>query len=264
MYTSKRRTDPSTETTISTGPAATRVQVQLSVIIPIHNEEKRISIFLERIEEILDATLQSYEVLIINDGSCDNTWEILREEEKLNSHVRVISFVQNCGKGHAVKTGVLQSLGKMIIFVDGDLDISASTIKDYISELENCDLVIASKRHPLSNVKAPFSRKFLSRGFNLLVRALIGIKIKDTQAGLKAGKGVALQTIFGAMVVRRYAFDVELLAIATALNLKIKEMPIDINIRDRFQIRDIARMILDVAVIWYRHRIKRSYPKKGK
>ena len=108
----------------------------------------------------------------------------------------------------------MHSFGDVITFVDGDLDISPNTIRDYVKELENCDLVIASKRHPLSKVKAPSSRKFLSRMFNLIIRMLIGIEVRDTQSGLKAGKGVALRSIFGSMVVKRYAFDVELLTIA--------------------------------------------------
>jgi dolichol-phosphate mannosyltransferase len=98
--------------------------------------------------------------------------------------------------------------------------------------------------------------------FNLLVRMAIGIKVKDTQSGLKAGKGDALRAIFRIMLVKRYAFDVELLTIATALNLNIKEMPIEISLERSFKVRDIAKMFLDVTSIAYRYRMKRWYHKQ--
>lgn len=243
-------------------PQVDRVKAQISVVIPVHNQENTISILLSRIKMILNSTLRSYEIVVVNDGSFDNTFGILQKEEKVDSCIRVISYIPNRGKGYAVKTGVMQSTGNIIILVDGDLDISHNKIKDYVRELENCDLVIASKRHPQSKINAPLSRKFLSRMFNLLVRTAIGIRVKDTQSGLKAGNGAALRTIFRIMLVKRYAFDVELLTIATALNLKIKEMPIEINLDHSFKVRDIAKMLLDVITITYRYKIKRWYHKQ--
>jgi glycosyltransferase involved in cell wall biosynthesis len=246
----------------STNATAATSKAWVSIIIPVHNQEREISILLVKIKEILNSTLPSYEIVIVDDGSYDNTLEILLKEEKSDSHVRVISYMPNRGKGYAVKIGVMQSRGNIVIFVDGDLDISPSGIKDYVTELRSSDLVIASKRHPLSKVNAPLSRKFFSRMFNLLVRLAVGIKVKDTQSGLKAGNGAALRTIFRAMLVKRYAFDVELLTIATMLNLNIKEMPIEINLDHRFKFRDIAKMLLDITAISYRYRMKRWYQKQ--
>src|SRR5919198_5507148 len=237
-------------------------QAQISVVIPVHNKEREISTLLTKIKEILDSTLHSYEIVIVNDGSYDNTLQILEKEELLDPCIKVISYMPNRGKGHAVRTGVMRASGSIVIFVDGDFDISHNKIKEYIDELKNCDLVIASKRHPQSKVYAPLSRKFLSRMFNLLVRLAIGIKIKDTQSGLKAGTGPALRTIFSVMLVKRYAFDVELLTIATAMNLNIKELPIEIKLDHNFKIQDIAKMVLDVTAISYRHRIRRWYERQ--
>jgi glycosyltransferase involved in cell wall biosynthesis len=243
-------------------PEVDRIRAHISVVIPVHNQEKTISVLLSRIKGILNSTLRSYEIVVVNDGSFDNTFGILQNEEKSDPYVKVISYIPNRGKGYAVKTGVMHSSGNIVIFVDGDLDISHAKIKDYIAELENCDLVVASKRHPHSKVNAPLSRKFLSRMFNVLVRIAIGLKVKDTQSGLKAGKGAALRTIFRIMLVKRYAFDVELLTIASALNLKIKEMPIEINLDHNFKVQDIAKMLLDVTTITYRYKIKRWYHKQ--
>jgi dolichol-phosphate mannosyltransferase len=240
----------------------TKSQAQISVVIPVHNQETKISALLAKVKEILNLTLQSYEIVVVNDGSYDNTLRVLQKEELLDSCIKIISYMPNRGKGHAVKTGVMQASGSTVIFVDGDFDISHNRIKEYIDELENCDLVIASKRHPQSKVYSPLSRKFLSRMFNLLVQLALGIKIKDTQSGLKAGNGAVLRTIFSVMLVKRYAFDVELLTIATAMNLNIKELPIEIKLDHNFRIQDIAKMLLDVAAISFRHRIRRWYQRQ--
>src|ERR687885_74416 len=153
----------------------TKSQTQISVVIPVHNQEMEISSLLIKIKEILNSTMQSYEIVVVNDGSYDNTLQVLQKEELLDSCIKIISYMPNRGKGHAVKTGVMQASGSIVIFVDGDFDISHNRIKEYIDELENCDLVIASKRHPQSKVYSPLSRKFLSRMFNLLVQIAIGI-----------------------------------------------------------------------------------------
>jgi glycosyltransferase involved in cell wall biosynthesis len=237
-------------------------QAQISVVIPVHNQEREISALLTKIKEILNSTLQSYEIVVVNDGSYDNTLQILQKEELVDSCIKIISYMPNRGKGHAVKTGVMHASGSIVIFVDGDFDISHNRIKEYIDELKNCDLVIASKRHPQSKVYAPLSRRFLSRMFNLLVQLSVGIKIKDTQSGLKAGNGPALRTIFSVMLVKRYAFDVELLTITTAMNLSIRELPIGIKLDHNFRIQDIAKILLDVTAISYRHRIRRWYQRQ--
>jgi hypothetical protein len=151
-----------------------------------------------------------------------------------------------------------------VSFLDGDLDISPSEIKNYIKELEGCDLVIASKAHPLSIITAPFVRKMLSRMFNVLVRLAVGINIKDTQSGLKLGNRVALRKIFNVMLVKRYAFDVEMLAVASRFNLKIKESPIKITLDCSFNLRDIVKMFIDVLGISYRLRIIHFYQKSCK
>jgi glycosyltransferase involved in cell wall biosynthesis len=250
------KSQPTSNVTVS------RSRSQISVIIPVHNQEKNISTSLRNIKKVLESTSLSYEILVINDGSFDNTLKVLRKQERSDPRIRIISYPSNKGKGYAIKTGVLQSFGKIIIFIDGDLDISPGVIKDYIKELKTCDLVIASKRHPLSRIKAPLSRKILSRMFNLFVQVAVNIKIKDTQAGLKAGNGDILRMIFKVILVKRYAFDVELLAIATDLMLNIKEMPIEMNLDNRFRVCDIAKMFLDLAAISYRYRIKRWYQKQ--
>lgn len=181
----------------------TGLKLQVSIVIPVYNQAKTVSYSLARIRKVLESSSLSYELVVVNDGSLDDTLEILRKEEAFDSHIRVISYTLNKGKGYAVKTGIIQTRGEVVIFTDGDMDISPHMMGEYVKQLEECDLVVASKTHPESKVRAPASRKFLSRAFNIIVRILTGISLKDTQSGLKAGNGPALRTIFKLMLVKR-------------------------------------------------------------
>ena len=239
-------------------------QVQLSIILPVYNQEGKITNSLSVIKECIKSTLQSYELVVVNDGSLDNTLSYLTKEKESDPNLRVISYTQNKGKGHAVKIGITQSRGSKVIFMDGDLGVSPAAIKDCLADLKNWDLVIGSKRHPASRVISPFSRKFLSRAFNFYVRVMTGTKIKDTQSGFKAGDGTILRWIFNAIHDSRYAFDVELLAIANLMRLRIKELPVEVNIDRRFRIYEIFKMFFDVLSISYRYRIRKYYPTESK
>jgi len=183
----------------------------------------------------------------------------------LDPHIRVISYHKNMGKGYAVKIGVVKSYGNIVMFIDGDSEISARVISDFISELHRHDIIIGHRWHSSSTMlNVPLSRRVLSKGFNLLVRIATGINIHDTQAGLKAGNGVLLRKIFKVVTTSRYAFDVELLTIAHILDLDIKEVPIIAECKPgrKIKIRDIVKMASDVGIISYRARIRKWYQKR--
>jgi glycosyltransferase involved in cell wall biosynthesis len=235
---------------------------QVSAIVPIYNQGTVISNSLSRIREALSLTNLNFEIVVVNDGSSDNTLAILQTEKKKDPRIKIVTYPQNKGKGYAIKQGIMQSSGEIAVFIDGDLDVQPFAIKEYVNELNNYDFVIASKRHPLSQVNAPLSRKVLSRMFNLIVRTTTGIKVKDTQTGLKVGYGSLLREFFKAMNINRYAFDVELLTIAAMMNLNIKEMPVEVNLDHRFRIRQIILMLIDVLAIFYKYRITRFYQKR--
>ena len=231
----------------------------ISIIIPIFNQAKKITYSLEKIRQAVELTFTNYELIVVNDGSTDDTLNTLKDIAREDEHVRVISYTPNRGKGYAVRQGVLQSQGDAVILLDGDLDISPDLIKDYVEKLSTSDLVIASKKHPESNVRIPRSRAFLSRAFNLLIKMAIGIDQTDTQAGFKVGKGDIMRKIFSNVSVNRYAFDVEFLAIASVLHLKVQEMPVIMKIDRKFKIKEIVNMFLDVTRIWYKYRIAHRY-----
>lgn len=234
---------------------------KISIIIPLYNEESNLSSLMTRLKGSLNTSLLDYEILLVNDGSADKTGQIIKEEEMKDPRVKSISYTKNKGKGYAVRAGVLNSEGDIVLFFDGDLDISPNEIKTYIKELEECDLVIASKAHPLSEVTCPAHRKFLSKAYSLLVRHVVGIKLRDTQSGLKGGGGPVLRKIFEVMLVHGYAFDVELLAIASTFDVRIRELPVRITLNSTFDILQIARMFIDTLKISYRLKIARYYHK---
>lgn len=242
-------------------------QVELSFVVPAYNEEDFIEDTLGSIDAIvLDKNL-SYEILVVNDGSADKTLAKARKYAGSNGHVRVLSYAKNVGKGYAIKAGFMRSVGNIVFFTDSDMEIDLRKVSDYIEALRHGDIVIASKKHSQSRVEVPTSRRILSETFNALVRILTGVPLKDTQSGLKAMKKSAFVDIFPRLAVKRYAFDVELLAVANLYGLKVVEMPVSIKLDSKFKPKEMLHMFMDLLGIAYRLRIihwyQRELPKKN-
>jgi len=238
--------------------------MKISILIPAFNEENHIEQCIVGIENMVSNLGYDYEVIIIDDGSTDNTRNVALKVTK-NPHVRVIGYEQNQGKGYAIKYGLKRAKGDYVVFWDSDWEIEPLEFKDYITNLEYADIVIGSKRHPESHIETPFIRKFLSYGFNILIRLALGIRITDTQTGFKAFRREELDKIVDSISVRRFAFDAELLTIAELLKMRIIELPVEINMSGRIiGIQHIVRILLDMAGIAYRLRITRWYQKKLK
>lgn len=233
--------------------------VELSFVIPAYNEEGYIEEMLGTIDAVIADKQLPYEIVVVDDGSEDKTLTKARRYAGKNGHVRVVTYRRNIGKGHAVKTGFLNTNGSIVVFADSDLEIDLTTIFQYLEALKNGDIVIASKRHTNSHVTVPISRRILSEGFNGLVRLLTGVPLKDTQSGLKAMKKSAFADIFPRLAVKRYAFDVELLAVAHLKGLKVVEMPVNIKLDAKFKPIEIWHMFLDLLGIAYRLRIIHWY-----
>jgi|SRR5215212_6986139 len=239
-----------------------RIPKAISIVIPIYNKQDIASELISRIKYVTSSHFENYEVIFVNDGSTDNTLDVLKYEKKCDSHIDIISYKTNRGKGYAVKRGIMKSRGDIIVWIDGDLDISPDGIRDYVEQLQRYDLTIASKQHPGSRINIPMSRRFTSRIFNLMIRISFGLKFKDTQAGLKAGRADIIKKIFNLISIEGYAFDVELLLIASILRLRIVEMPVDMCYAHSMKIKHMMRILFDAIKIWYRHIIKRYYQKQ--
>jgi len=232
---------------------------KLSLVMPAYNEGRTIEEVIRRVDSVFKQTGLKYELIVVDDGSVDDTRKKAIDCANNNSHVKVVSYRANMGKGYALKTGFAHSTGDAVIFMDSDLDIDPEQVIRYVEALEHGDIVIASKWHPQSNVEVPLMRRFLSHGFNALVKLLTGIRVRDTQTGLKAVRRDHLGTIFSKLAIRRYAFDVELLALANLHGLKVVESPVNIRMRGLFDLRDVWKMFLDLLEIAYRLRISKHY-----
>lgn len=200
-----------------------------------------------------------YEIIVVDDGSTDGTSKAV--EALKDRRVRVVSYGANQGKGHALRLGFRQATGEYTFMLDSDSEIRPKELYDYVMALGSADMVIGSKRHPYSTVRTPVVRRFLSLGFNVLERVLTGVKATDTQSGLKAAKSRALYRILPLLSVKRYAFDAELLAIASVLEYRIRELPVSIDLRASFPARQVFRMLIDLLGIAYRLRVRRWYQK---
>jgi len=234
-------------------------QVELSFVVPAYNEQSYIETTLCKIDSVISDKNLPYEIIVVDDGSLDETCARAKRYACKNGHVRVVSYSKNVGKGHAVKTGFLNSTGNVVIFADGDMEIDLGTISKYLEALKYGDIVIASKSHCASHVEVPISRRILSGCFNALVRILAGVPLKDTQSGLKAMKKNAFVNIFPRLAVKRYAFDVELLSVANLYGLKVVEMPVNIKLEAKFKPREMWHMLLDLLAISYRLRVIHWY-----
>ncbi len=228
--------------------------MEISVVIPAYNEEKRIKPTLEKIGEYLSKNSKNYEIIVVNDGSKDNTNKVVLSLK--NKKIRLINNEKNRGKGYSVKRGVLASKYPLVLFSDSDLATPIEEIEKLKKHLENNEVVIASRNLKESDIriKQPIHRKLMGKLFSLLVRLVAVRGFKDTQCGFKLFKKEAAQKIFSLQTFERFSFDVEILFIAKKLKYKIKEVPvvwIDQKGSTVDPIKDSIKMLLDLFKIRY-------------
>jgi len=234
-------------------------RVELSLVMPAYNEGESIEGALDTLDRVVKDAGLRYEIVVVDDGSFDSTRSKAINYASRNGHVRVVGYSKNVGKGYAVKKGFMQAEGDAVVFLDSDMEIDLGKVSSYVKALQHGDIVIASKWHPDSFVEMPLIRRVLGHGFNVLVRLMTGVNLRDTQTGLKAVRKSAFEDIFPRLAVKRYAFDVELLAVAKLYGLKVVELPVDIKMRGLFSLKDVWRMFVDLLGITYRMRVRRWY-----
>jgi len=233
----------------------------ISIIMPMYNEqniENNVSI----VEQELKNLNLNYEVLVVDDGSTNTC---LEQANKISSkNVNVVGYKKNIGKGFALIYGFKYTKGDYIVFLDSDLDLHPKTIRDFLKYVPEYDVVIGSKRHPKSNVHYPLSRRLLSRLTQLAVKTLFNLNVKDTQVGFKLFKRKVLEDIHQKLLVKKWAFDLELLVNANKLHYKIIERPIELKFKFSSKIKPSAIFwsFVDMLAIFYRLKILRYYDKK--
>lgn len=208
----------------------TSPQVDLSIVVPAYNEERRLPPTLIDIIDFFDRKSISYEVLVIDDGSTDGTAEVVRKFERVRNQVRLIQLPRNYGKGHAVRLGVLNSRGASILFADADGATPIQEFERLAAALhDGADIAIGSRALASSETKVATSlhRRLFGRVFNKCVNLILLPSIADTQCGFKIFTRKAALFLFRRQRADRFSFDVELLYMAHKANLNIKEVPIN-------------------------------------
>jgi len=236
-------------------------KVDVSVILCAYNEGNVIEKTMDMVYRVLMDTSWNYEIIVVDDGSFDDTKEraIYYGEKNGGDYLKVLGHQKNAGKGNAVKTGFKKAEGDFIVVIDSDLDVDPRYIPRYVEALKNVDIAVASKWHSNSNTSITLRRKILSFGFNIVSRLLTGITLRDTQTGLKAFRRSVLERMIPKLVVDRYAFDLELMAACNHCGFRITDLPVNVHIRSIIDLKQILRMVLDLFKVAYRLRILKYY-----
>lgn len=244
----------------------------LSVVIPAYQQEKTILRDLKNIQKTLESLGTKYEIIVVVDGNVDKTVDKIKDlRSKIKDKtIKTITYEKNQGKGHAVRVGMLKAKGDVIGFIDAGMDIHPAGFKMLLNHMEwyGADVIVGSKLHPVSKVRYPFYRKVLSRGYRLITRLLFGFSVRDTQVGLKFFKRKVVRDVLPRLLVKKYAFDIEILAVSYLLGYKkIYEAPVEIsfkenNISKSSLPRVVYLMLWDTAAVFYRLKILRYYNKK--
>lgn len=203
--------------------------MRFSIVIPAYNEAKRIGKTLERILEFVNENELPCEIIVVDDGSSDETPHLVESMMKSHPQLRLIRLPTNRGKGGAVKTGVFNARGEYILFSDADLSTPIEELFNLFYWIEKgYDIAIASRGLPQSRLEVhqPFFREFMGRIFNLLVRLFLLPGIYDTQCGFKLFRREVAMEVFKRQRFEGFSFDFEILYIARKLNYKIKEVPV--------------------------------------
>lgn len=243
----------------------------ISLIIPAYKQEKTIYKDITSLKKSLDDLKQSYEIIVVIDGVLDKTYQQLRKIK--TKKLRVFRFDQNQGKGSAIKFGVENAKGDIIGFIDAGMDIDPTGIAMLLNHMlwYDADIIVGSKLHPVSQVNYPTERKILSWGYRTFTRLLFGFKVRDTQAGIKFYRRKVARDVFPRLLVKKFAFDVEILALSYALGYtRIYEAPIKLKFRGVNSITStnlwkiIFLMLWDTAAIFYRVRIIKFYKRSNR
>jgi len=237
----------------------------ISVIIPAYKQASTIVKDLKRIQTVLNQIRYPSEIIVVVDGQTDQTFSRIKPLVSPNLKVYLNKIRQ--GKGFSVRYGMTKAKGDYIAFLDAGMEIDPNGISMLLEHLEwyNADIIVGSKRHLASVVQYPWDRKILSWGYYFLVRLLFGVKIKDTQPGIKIFKRKVLEKILPKLLVKNYAFDIEMLSVARRKGFKrIYEAPIKLkykfgSVTNAATLKTIWHMLYDTLAVFYRLKIRRYY-----
>jgi len=205
------------------------VEPSYSIVIPAYNESARLGATLERVLAYVHSQGWDAEVIVVNDGSTDDTADIVLRRAAADPTLRLIENPGNRGKGYSVRNGMLHARGGVVLFSDADLSSPIEEAPKLFAALDaGADIAIGSRwlRTETQTQRQPLYRQVFGRVFNLMLRSTLGLKFKDTQCGFKAFRQNAVQAVFPLQKIERWGFDPEVLFLAQKLGYQIREVPV--------------------------------------
>lgn len=205
------------------------MDVTYSIVIPAYNEGTRLANTLDAVTAFIAQHRWRAEIVVVNDGSTDNTADLVREYARRNSVIRLVENPGNRGKGFSVRNGMLHAHGDVLLFTDADLSAPISEAPKLMDAIAaGADIAIGSRwlDPSLQTHRQSLLRQFLGRVYNILMRIILGLNFKDTQCGFKAFTRKAARLIFPIQHIERWGFDPEVLFVARRYGMKIAEVPV--------------------------------------
>ena len=242
----------------------------LSVIVPAYREELTIVRDIRSIISVLNQIRIRYELIVVVDGFVDKTYQRAKKLEALIKNVRIVGYKDNRGKGYAVRFGMAKSSGDIIAAIDAGMELNPNGISMCLEHFEwyNADIIVGSKGHPASKVNYNWQRRIISFVYQFIVLVLFGLKIRDTQVGLKFYRRKVLEKVLPRLLVKKYAFDIELLAVAHSLGFtRIYEAPIELKFKFKgisvlnrhYFAKTVFDVLVDTFAVFYRLKILKYY-----
>ena len=237
----------------------------LSVVVPAFMEGSKIAVNVRKLTDALDPIATPYEVIVVSDGSTDDTYH--QALTVAGPHVKVFGYTPKMGKGYALRYGFERSTGDPVTFIDADMELHPKEIGIFVKLMDvyDCDVVVGSKRHPQSQVHYPPLRRLQSWVYQMLIRILFDLNVSDTQTGLKLFRRAALEAVLPYMQVRRWAYDLEFFVIARMKGYrKFIEAPVvvDYQFASTTGLRAVFQVLRDTFSIWWRLRVRHTYERQ--
>jgi dolichyl-phosphate beta-glucosyltransferase len=204
--------------------------IHLTILIPAFNESKRLPSTLNRIQDYCGTSIHdTYEILVIDDGSTDQTAQLVREMGAQNPNLTVHRYAQNHGKGYALRTGMRLARGRFVLFMDADLSTPIEEMQHFLPKLnDGAQVVIASRKSAGANItrRQPFLRETMGKTFTWLSNTILGLQFTDFTCGFKAFESAAGKDLFARQQIDGWAYDSEILFLAVQQGYRVQEVPV--------------------------------------
>lgn len=237
---------------------------KISVIMPAYNEGLHIYDNIKDVVYLFQKIGYPFEIIIVDDASTDNTFDQAKKTQADFNSIIIARNEINYGKGWSIKKGFSYATGEYVVFLDADLELDPKQIERFfkIMQQDKSDVVIGCKRHRESRISYPLYRRVLSTGYFFLVKRLFGLPLRDTQTGLKLFKYKVLEKVMPKLLIKTFAFDLEVLVLAFSFGYKISEAPVLVNYKSKFGrigLFSILTILIDTLAIYYRLKILKYY-----